>query len=1025
MTLHTTLSPPTPPRLSPQTLSPPTPPTLSPQTLSATDAADALTADALSSDAADALARDPDGAETPQGHIGRRTFLIGAGAAGGAAAIDAAAAQAKLITNPKLSAQLPTAVQNVLGEIQSLITTGTPNFTVAMRRREDFLYLVVNGYNLIRSGQHLHARFAGRPAYLVFTFEPQHVTEQAYPDGTAAGKPGASHALMAYPSRIAFSVPKGKKLPLTVAGLLDWATLQANLSPSAAYEPSNRGLFLVEPAIAKTNPGPVRSTPLPSPTHVKTSGKPPKLANPNNVETAIELPWRLVISPTAGGQWSHPTDPITSQGFTELWHTRLAASADEAAADGGAIRAIWNYDTQSNGKPTLAKGTPPSASDESPFITSLTEFDRWEIVNATSNFKLSGRADVQANRLWLSARGGFLDSVGDWDSTAFDLAEWKHQATLGRDQYVKVTLKGFLFPFGHRAVYTVVTEREFEEVNGETVATLRQYSYVVIREPSLSYDPSDTYGIANNSRDFPFRELTIKTLRTPSITTPPPAFVTGSAFEGNPFVPIVNGAPFQFHFVGTDWVGQQSAFTAPAVFVYQQDGFNAANCTTVRNAYNGLAVTDARRIGTFDGKEVAFAASNTAGDTNLGVQSMVFGAGAGTAPTTGGAQNAFVSHDQPLCYPNLAQANVVLSAAAQAAGGGSALSNPAVSYHPTFVTNDFNSAANKGNVYLSILSGAPNLQFGSGSSGGVITPNLALSGLSRSLGPVAGDLDSLLAGKFDPTSVFDNALNATILGGVKLKDLIAVVEDLTGDDPSSQAMKIVSSVVDSATDALSGNARRHDSLSPRVTPPIPTKRTTHFHWEPDISAAQSVPIVTATANTSFVLDGVVTADLLNPKNSTFSLTGDLQGFRRQPDGGRRLRRVHHDQLQLVGVQVRQRAEGLGHRRHRVSELRRSAAVHRAARAASWISPATAARRSTVDADRHQRRPVGPDSDDRRRRVRAVEHRDRCRLQPAVHLRSRPVPVLDLDPGQPVHVVGRRSSAAAASSGSRSAPTASS
>jgi hypothetical protein len=207
-----------------------------------------------------------------------------------------------------------------------------------------------------------------------------------------------------------------------------------------------------------------------------------------------------------------------------------------------------------------------------------------------------------------------------------------------------------------------------------------------------------------------------------------------------------------------------------------------------------------------------------------------------------------------------------------------------------FVGNDFNSPANKGNLYLQIIDSPPNLSFGGGSSGGVITPNLTLSGLSRSLGPVAGDLTKLANGTFDPTSIFDNALNATILGGVKLKDLIKVVEDITGDNPAADAMQIVSSVVDSAEDALTGDRRTasqvRTALVPRdpTVPTVPTKRTTHFHWAPDIidAISQVVPIVTArtdiSATPTFVLDGNVTTDLLHPDKSTFTLTGDLTNF---------------------------------------------------------------------------------------------------------------------------------------------------
>ncbi len=38
---------------------------------------------------------------------------------------------------------------------------------------------------------------------------------------------------------------------------------------------------------------------------------------------------------------------------------------------------------------------------------------------------------------------------------------------------MKVVNKGFLFPFGHHVVQVTVTERQFEEIGGEIVATSR------------------------------------------------------------------------------------------------------------------------------------------------------------------------------------------------------------------------------------------------------------------------------------------------------------------------------------------------------------------------------------------------------------------------------------------------------------------------------------------------------------------------------------------------------------------------
>jgi hypothetical protein len=460
-----------------------------------------------------------------------------------------------------------------------------------------------------------------------------------------------------------------------------------------------------------------------------------------------------------------------------------------------------------------------------------------------------------------------------------DLKEWTHLATAARDHYVKVVEKGFLFPFGHQVVSTTVTQRLFEEVGGKIVATSRQYSYLVVSQPEKSY--AQAFGVANDSRDLPFRILKLKTLRTPHLSGQS-AFATGLASD-QCFVPHVNGTPFEFHFVGTDWNGNDVAFTAPGVFVIQDQAFIPHQAKSVRDTYNGLPHFDPVRTGNFTGSEVSFAESFKPGDTNHSVHSISFGAGPGTGPASGtSTDDAFAGADQPIFFPNLDQAQVTLSAAAQASGE-PASGPPAatVSYHTTFVNGGgFNDSTNPGRVYMSIVSGAPALTFQQGSSGGVMTPNMSLSGLSRSLGPIAGDVDKILGGTFDPSQVFGSALNATILGGVKLIDLIKIVQGFSGDSPIPQAMQILFSTAENA--GLAADRRALDNG--RITPPIPATRTTHLHWEPDINDGSggipANPIVSKdpALTFSFVLDGVVTANLLHPEQSTFKLTGTLKGF---------------------------------------------------------------------------------------------------------------------------------------------------
>jgi hypothetical protein len=447
------------------------------------------------------------------------------------------------------------------------------------------------------------------------------------------------------------------------------------------------------------------------------------------------------------------------------------------------------------------------------------------------------------DKLALSARGGFLDSTGIWDLNTgpYDLAEWKHLATLGRDQYVKVVTKGFLFPFGHRVVKTVITEREFQKVGDQVVATSRQITYLVVREATKSYDPADTFGIANNSRDFPFRSLTLATLRTPDLDPTIIDFILslntrarlghakrGSrarpadafGFQETPFVPTVGGKPFMWHFIGTDWVGREIAFTAPAVYVGQADGYDPTTSGYVNTAYNALQDNDTVysvpiRIANLHGQRIAFGESVRTGDTDLEVQQLRFAASAGA----GGTLAEFEAADQPRTYPSIAYtlggnqvggvAKVRLSAAEQISGGaplnGQAL--PPVSYYPAYITTGFCTSAaptaNKGNVFIELLdaeTSPTNLVFGGSSSGAVLTPNFGISGLSRSLGPIA-DINDIFNGVFNPAAIFPGLtgdLAATILGGISLSSLIAPVNGgrtivdppYSPENPNSEALRI-------------------------------------------------------------------------------------------------------------------------------------------------------------------------------------------------------------------------------------------
>src|SRR5262249_4041848 len=122
---------------------------------------------------------------------------------------------------------------------------------------------------------------------------------------------------------------------------------------------------------------------------------------------------------------------------------------------------------------------------------------------------------IEIDRLMLSCRGGWLRARGEWDGpSSFNLSQWQHVATQGRDHFVRTVHEGFLFPFGHRAAHITVTERVIEANLAGRVAVLRRRHFVVVREPVRTYVPDE---FPHQGREMPFLSgLRITTLSTPT-----------------------------------------------------------------------------------------------------------------------------------------------------------------------------------------------------------------------------------------------------------------------------------------------------------------------------------------------------------------------------------------------------------------------------------------------------------------------------------------------------------------------------
>ena len=600
-----------------------------------------------------------------------------------------------------------------------------------------------------------------KTGFIIVSFAPQSILEQAYfetgnitanpsfdagapalPAGTdPLPAPGDVPAYVSNFSRLVFRVPAGiKQIPYNVASLLDWSKLELVVSPLAL-------------------------------------GKelPPPITAPAALQTAIELPWRVVLSPGNGVGWAHSISPETFAGRTALWHTRLGKV--QTIHSGAATKRVLTEASSTNTIPLRAIWSPdfvdhgpiPPLTGETPFRASLNPHDRMQLVILTAGtlgYALgSGNPwvpqPIQASRLFLSSLGGYLSSRGSWETPVnytatdgstqtLDLTEWVHLATLARDHYVRVVYAGYLYPFGHRASLIKVTERKFVPPDGatvtETTAYLRQHMYIVVREPEKNYG-AEPYQYAR--REMPFwQSVQIKTVVTPDIN--PPVMLPPNAKPHSSFWVQVGGVNFNFHLTATDLAGKSIDFLAPLIFMTLDE----QDLPGVQSTYQASGT---ERLCAVKGLNIAYA-DPSVGDTTLKTTALYF--------TSEIILNAPPYTVAPF-LPSLDQATVAVPAVEQILG----LSTPlTISLYKPYLQGGLDGNAG---VYADVGGTQPSLTFTADQSGGLGTPNLTLTALSARKGLVAGNASDAAAGVITPAEFFTD-LNAQLFGTIPLKDLIPV-----------------------------------------------------------------------------------------------------------------------------------------------------------------------------------------------------------------------------------------------------------
>jgi hypothetical protein len=616
---------------------------------------------------------------------------------------------------------------------------------------------------------------AGADALLILHFPPQHIAESVLDavkehvpengDVSTATEPADLPATVhraAAPSRLVFEVPKGTQIPFTVEGVLAAAsTLVLKVSPNATPAPGPDG-------------PPKPTGPAPKP--------------PAADETAIEAPYRLIVSPSELGAFQHPLLPaVTAEDGgkrtrVELWHSRLTVRPDKDGTVDDTqriVRAVWTPDKED-----------PNATTDPWGLTSLTPKDRNAIVEQTSGRTASAAATpLTVKDFALSTLGAWVDWTGSWDVNS-DVVDYRHIATMGRDGYVRVVYPGFLFPFGHRAVLVKVTERRVA-FRGTPVARLWQRFFIVIKQPTRTYDDADN----------PFTSVTLSPIVTPDLDAPP----AGS------FVPNRGGTPYVFALTTIDKSGTGGGFAAPLIFVRTDRNEETGQVTIEDEATISLDYQG--RPGPYGplniipglAQQVAMATPVKHGDTAVEVTHLVFDGDIDDVNITSRPHLTTVRGIVPAMRHLAPQAPAVdlTYAKPYLAHGLPAPGGPPV-------------AGNAGELVLALTSASAAVDFSGGSdrSGGFIAPNLQVRALSRSLGAVGDNGDptspgggpALNAGRFDPTTFLQGAL-PKLFGLFSLLELLDDVGLGLDRAPSfiSQALDVKNNVLAQAqtlTDAI-------------------------------------------------------------------------------------------------------------------------------------------------------------------------------------------------------------------------------
>ncbi len=719
------------------------------------------------------------------------------------------------------------------------VTPAPQYISITLLRPFDLLSLELRYYNFNLSGNILQKK--GNPAYVVVVFQPQSMSEQAWKEEqnsietpTLPGK-----MLIGGESRLVFSIPASiNTIPFDINELLAWEKYDLVVN-ERAKQPVGR--LSIRPAVnPKVNQMrakfsvPQQNKAVPAARGLTKDEKltlnriliPEENNNsradaivrfnenmrllvkdavsmPEELETSLEVPMRLYLSPTKIAGWNHLKKMIADKGIIketnrlfELWHTRMGTKTSHGIDESSLtneqriVRALWADDANKDYKAAVVE----KMSDNFLGLTSMTNKDRHQIVHESSNFQIPRFVPqpIKAFKLFLTTLGAWLDSelvverknlqtagVLFGNGNALNLLKWRHIETLGREHYVEIVKAGNIMPFGHEAVLIKITERKPHPGTG--TASNFQRKFVVITQPVKDYNYRDGNGEFMN---FCFSRVEIVTTVSPLLDAlrkkiasslpsaalpplPPKPGESPPSPDDLQFVIISGGNEVPFKIKAEDLDGNIVDFTLPLAFVSTDILGSTNNIEALRDGYNKTFGGPITRSADLKGQKFTLAPQATnATDTAYVAQQVSFNT------------RTYVNVDEPQGFlPVLDQASIIEPSYQRLTGNAQTVSVSLV---------DDN---NKGHVFAKFNGGeGVNFAGQSDKTGGLAMPNFNLSGLSKVAGAFGGDINKFKAAAASADDFFNvsNIPDPKLFGVFKLSEILDFV---SGDQSSYDITK--------------------------------------------------------------------------------------------------------------------------------------------------------------------------------------------------------------------------------------------